>query len=120
MLKYENNTEGNAKFDIKHSKLHYMCFTRISTEDQSVISKMLEALNLKNNAETRYRCQVSVYRTIGPLVFLTSPNDYKLFHLIVLNEFVWQKSHSAKTPSTSRVRIKQDRNAIKTCFHFHM
>ena len=29
---------------------------------------MLEALNLKNNAETRYRCQVSVYRTIGPLV----------------------------------------------------
>ena len=45
-----------------------MCFTRISTEDQSVISKMLEALNLKNNAETRYRCQVSVYRTIGPLV----------------------------------------------------
>ena len=34
---------------------------------------MLEALNLKNNAETRYRCQVSVYRTIGPLV------DYILF-----------------------------------------
>ena len=29
---------------------------------------MLEAFNLKNNAETRYRCQVSVYRTIGPLV----------------------------------------------------
>ena len=29
---------------------------------------MLEALNLKNNTETRYRCQVSVYRTIGPLV----------------------------------------------------
>ena len=50
------------------SKLHYMCFTRITTQDQSVISKMLQALNLKNNAETRYRCQVSVYRTIGPLV----------------------------------------------------
>ena len=31
---------------------------------------MLEALNLKNNTETRYRCQVSIYRTIGPLVFL--------------------------------------------------
>ena len=31
---------------------------------------MLEALNLKNNAETRYRCQVSIYRTIGPLVLL--------------------------------------------------
>ena len=29
---------------------------------------MLEALNLKNNAETRYRCQMSIYRTIGPLV----------------------------------------------------
>ena len=29
---------------------------------------MLEALNLKNNAETRYRCQESVYRTTGPLV----------------------------------------------------
>ena len=33
---------------------------------------MLEALNLKNNTETRYRCQVSVYRTIGPLVFFYS------------------------------------------------
>ena len=32
---------------------------------------MLEALNLKNNAETRYRCQVSVYRTIGPLVYFS-------------------------------------------------
>ena len=32
---------------------------------------MLEALNLKNNAETRYRCQVSVYRTIGPLVIIS-------------------------------------------------
>ena len=31
---------------------------------------MLEALSFKNNAETRYRCQVSVYRTIGPLVFV--------------------------------------------------
>ena len=48
-----------------------MCFTRISTSDQSVISKMLEALNLKNNAETRYRCQVSVHRTIGPLVLFS-------------------------------------------------
>ena len=31
---------------------------------------MIEALNLKNNAETRYRCQLSVYRTIGPLVYI--------------------------------------------------
>ena len=35
---------------------------------------MLEALNLKNNAETRYRCQVSVYRTIGPLVVFKYTN----------------------------------------------
>ena len=53
-------------------------------------------------------------------IFLTSPSDYKLFHLRDLTEFVWQKSHSTKTPSTSRARKMQDRNAIKTCFHFHM
>ena len=65
MLKYENN----AKYYIKH----WLKITCVSPEfppktSHAVISKMLEALNLKNNAETRYRCQVSVYRTIGPLV----------------------------------------------------
>ena len=39
---------------------------------------MLEALNLKNNAETRYRCQVSVYRTIGPLVSKFYRRHYEL------------------------------------------
>ena len=41
---------------------------------------MLEALNLKNNAETRYRCQVSVYRTIGPLALFF---EIKLFCFVV-------------------------------------
>ena len=51
-------------------------------------------------------------------IFLTSPNDCKLFHLRDLNGFVWQKSHSTKTPSTSRARKMQDRIGIKTCFIF--
>ena len=43
---------------------------------------MLETLNLKNNAETRYRCQVSVYRTIGPLVIISIPTpDFPPFLL---------------------------------------
>ena len=37
-----------------------------------------------------------------------------------LFELAWQISHSTKTPSTSRARKMQNRNAIKTCFHFHM
>ena len=40
---------------------------------------------MKNNAETRYRCQVSVYRTIGPLVFLfnyRSFRDTALFYFL--------------------------------------
>ena len=43
---------------------------------------MLEALNLKNNTETRYRCQVSVYRTIGPLViFLVQFYNARVKHI---------------------------------------
>ena len=54
---------------------------------------MLEALNLKNNAETRYRCQVSVYRTIGPLVlicqlFMTWGQTISILHVFsVRNHF---------------------------------
>ena len=43
---------------------------------------MLEALNLKNNAETRYRCQVSVYRTIGPLVVRYRDNVTIMYCLV--------------------------------------
>ena len=46
---------------------------------------MLEALDLKTNAETRYRCQVSVYRTIGPLVIFRGigRNFSFLFHFLM-------------------------------------
>ena len=37
-----------------------------------------------------------------------------------LIEFAWQISHSTKTHSTSRNRKMQDKNAIKTCSHFHI
>ena len=53
-------------------------------------------------------------------IFLACANDFKLFHLRDLIEFAWQINHSHKTPSKSRPRKMQDRNAIKTCFHFHM
>ena len=53
-------------------------------------------------------------------IFLASPNDCKLFHLRDLIEFAWQISHTTKTPYTSRPRKMQDKNAIKTRFHFHM
>ena len=33
-------------------------------------------------------------------IFLTSPNDCKLFHLRYLIEFAWQISHSSKTSSS--------------------
>ena len=54
---------------------------------------MLEALNLKNNAETRYKCQVSVYRTIGPLVTFTTgspitPTDIQKRKYIEIGHFI--------------------------------
>ena len=45
---------------------------------------MLEALSLKINAETRYRCQVSVYRTIGPLVVLVVVVEFVVFAIILV------------------------------------
>ena len=58
---------------------------------------MLEALNLKNNAETRYRCQVSVYRTIGPLVLRILATCFVMFVYklgqVIYNEFFNQYSH---------------------------
>ena len=51
------------------------------------------------------------------LTILTSLNNCKLFNL---REFAWHVSHSAKTPSTSRARKMQDRNAIETHFYFHL
>ena len=53
-------------------------------------------------------------------IFLTSPNDCKLFHLRDHIEFAWQISHSAKTLSTARAKAMQDKNFIEACFHFHM
>ena len=65
------------------------------------------------------------------LIFLTSLNDFKLFHLI---EFSWQVSCPTKTPSSTRARKMQDTcmseclgdrlehsisvNTIEICFHF--
>ena len=62
---------------------------------------------------------ISVWYAVW-FIFLTSPNDCRLFHIGDLIEFAWQISHSIKTPSTPRARKMQDRNAVKTCFHFHM
>ena len=42
----------------------------------------------------------------------------KLFHLRDLIEFAWHVNHSTKTPTTSRDRKVQYRNAIETFFSF--
>ena len=72
---------------------------------------MLEALNLKNNAETRYRCQVSVYRTIGPLVCFAGNvcvDDPSLYLLASLCS-IW-----GKNTITSR---KHHRTKVTPDFH---
>ena len=54
-------------------------------------------------------------------VLVTFLTNCKLFHPIRdLIEFAWHISHSARTPSTSRARKMQNRNAFETRFFFHL